>query len=160
MIATGGTFDKSYDEVHEVLGFSDGSIVRSLVDRVRLQSVTVVEMQLMDSLEMRSEHRRAIIQAIENSQSRCVVIVHGTSTLIDTAKALEEAFGNKRTIVLTGALRPFRYDPVEAAFNFGAAVNAARNSEGGVYVAIHGLLEPPGQIRKDADTAKFVYVSA
>jgi L-asparaginase len=155
VITTGGTFDKSYDVVNECFSFIEESSVPRLIEGAYLSDIEYAVVKLMDSWDMQAEHRSTIAAAIEKSPLSRIVVVHGTSTIIETANLFAERFGTEKTIVLTGALKPLRYDALEAACNFGAAICAARYFNPGVYVAMHGLVEPPHRLHKNSDTGRF-----
>jgi L-asparaginase len=159
VLITGGTFDKSYDVVAEKFSFAKGSALPELIDRALISDVETVAVMLIDSLDMRREHRGNIATAVEEAINDRVVIIHGTSLLLETAIYLQENFSEDKTIVLTGALKPARYDFVEAACNFGAAIAAARYMPPGVYVAMHGLVAKPQNLHKESDTGRFVLVA-
>jgi L-asparaginase len=88
IIATGGTFDKHYDELTGQLVFSQ-SVLPAVLARARLTQDVVFEPLLaLDSLEMQASHRQQIKQACSDSTEDRIVIVHGTDTLCDTAEML------------------------------------------------------------------------
>ena len=61
----------------------------------------------VDSLNMSHEDRAKIKrrETIEKCGYDRIVIVHGTSKMVDTAEELNQTFPDK-TIVITGALKP------------------------------------------------------
>src|SRR5262245_21281705 len=107
VITTGGTIDKSYDVVNENFSFVGESAVPGLVRGAYISNIQIQEVLKLDSWEMEKEHRMKIIAAIEKSPIQRIVVVHGTSTMIETGVLLAETFGTDKTIVLTGALKPF-----------------------------------------------------
>jgi len=86
-----------------------------------------------------------------------VVIVHGTDTMDKSAKALDAWLGRShdKRVVLTGAMVPFSIDPVEATANLALAVSAVRFLEPGVYIAMHGMVLPYDQIKKNRELGIF-----
>jgi L-asparaginase len=161
VILTGGTFDKVYDVVREQLVFQGGHVFSNIADAAYLTHLDVRPLMTVDSLDMDKAHRGEIVEAIESAPHARVIIVHGTSTILETARHLEDIFGrDEKTIVLTGSLKPARFEIVEAACNIGIALCAARYFPGGVYVALHGLVSPASSLRKDRDTGRFVLVDA
>jgi len=155
IIATGGTFDKKYHPVKEDMVFDEASIVEQIVEVSHITDAPVVRARLIDSLDMDDSHRAAMVNIIDEHKADRVLIVHGTSTIRETANYLAERFAHDKTIVLTGALIPVRYDPVEGAVNFGLAFGAARYLAPGVYVSLHGLAVAPDKITKQAATGFF-----
>lgn len=157
VITTGGTFDKTYDVVGERFQLSGESQVPFIAEQAYLADLEFRHLLKIDSLDMDSEDRAEIAKTVAESPRDRIVIVHGTSRMIDTGKFLSEQFQTTKTIVLTGALKPARYDGIEASSNFSAAICAARYRAPGVYIAMHGLVEPPALLRKDTDTGRFLF---
>lgn len=155
VLITGGTFDKSYHPVEETLDFSAGSLVPKLLEMAQVTDAPCEEVMMIDSLYMDDEKRTGLLAAIERHAADRVLVVHGTSTIRDTATYLSSHFSSDKTIVLTGALVPARYDAAEASFNFGLAFAAARYFSHGVYVAMHGLVVHAEEISKSGDTGQF-----
>ena len=154
VLATGGTFDKTYDEVEEKLGFEQ-SIVPDLINKLFLEEVSYHPVMMIDSADMLTSDQAVLLEAIQDAAQNRIVIVHGTSRILETCEFLRERVSSSSTVVLTGALIPFRYSSAEASANFGAAVAAARYFDPGVYVSMHGLVEPGCKMYKDPDTARF-----
>ena len=71
-----------------------------------------------------------------------------------TAALLGKA-GLGKTIVLTGAMIPYRIQGSDALFNFGAAFAAARFMPPGVWIAMNGRIFPWDSVRKDRDRGLF-----
>jgi L-asparaginase len=154
VLATGGTFDKGYNVVEEAMLFQD-SIVEDVLRTAMVEDYDCRVVMMKDSLEMIPSDRAAILKAVSDSGQTRVLIVHGTSTMLETAEYLSERLPSEFTVVLTGALKPYRYEATEAASNLGAAVCAARYFTPGVFVAMHGLVEIHARVIKDADTGRF-----
>ena len=88
---TGGTFDKSYDEISGKLDFKDTHIQEMLrLGRCRLP-VEVRTLMMLDSLEMTDADRQLILQNCSSAAEERIVITHGTDTMTDTARVLGEA---------------------------------------------------------------------
>src|SRR5919112_3065830 len=106
LIATGGTFDKHYNELTGVLGFAE-SHLPAVIGRARM--TIPVELQLLpllDSLDMQDADRQRVLAACQGAAEKAIVIVHGTDTMPQTAAVLGAANLGK-TIVLTGAMIPY-----------------------------------------------------
>jgi L-asparaginase len=126
IIATGGTFDKHYNELNGVLGFSD-SHLPAVIARCRMTAPVALEvLPLLDSLDM-----------MDVDRERSIVIVHGTDTMKETAGVLG-AVALGKTIVLTGAMIPYEIANSDALFNLGFATAASKTLPPGVYVAMNG----------------------
>src|SRR5471030_879169 len=81
ILATGGTFDKHYNELNGTLGFADSHLPAALT-RARLTvGVTLEQLPLMDSLDMVDADRARILAACQAASEKAIVIVHGTDTM-------------------------------------------------------------------------------
>jgi L-asparaginase len=83
-----------------------------------------------------------------------VVITHGTDTMEETARVLGEA-SIKKTIVLTGAMIPFKFGSSDGLFNLGSALAFAQSLPQGVYVAMNGRYFHWKSVRKNKATGEF-----
>ena len=155
IIATGGTFDKHYDEIKGVLGFSS-SHLPAIVARARITlPVEVEQLPLLDSLDMGDADRQRILTACSQAPEQHIVIVHGTDTMRETAEVLGQAQLPK-TIVLTGAMIPYAVANSDALFNLGFACGVAQTLQlGGVYVAMNGCIFPWDRVMKNREAGLF-----
>lgn len=154
IIATGGTFDKHYDELTGQLVFSQ-SVLPAVLARARLTLEVVFEpLFALDSLEMQASHRLKIKQACSDSTEDRIVIVHGTDTLCDTAEVLGASTLDK-TIVLVGAMIPYEVSNSDALFNLGFAMAAAQLCAPGVYVAMNGQFFSWDKVKKNREAGVF-----
>jgi len=137
VLATGGTFDKEYDEIRGRLYFRRTHVPEMLaLGRARLPARLRVLM-LKDSLDMTLADRRRILAACERDRARRIVITHGTDTMRETARFLGPRIADK-TIVLTGAMVPYTFGSSDGLFNLGCALAFAQTLPFGVYVAMNG----------------------
>lgn len=139
IIATGGTFDKHYNELNGVLGFAD-SHLPEVIKRARLTVPIELEVvSMLDSLDMQDADRQKVLAACQAAPDQAIVIVHGTDTMRETAQVLGAAPGTSdKTIVFTGAMIPYEIANSDALFNFGFACGVAQVLPPGVYVAMNG----------------------
>ena len=137
ILVTGGTFDKEYDEINGKLFFKDTHLRELLsLGRCRLD-VDIRTLMMIDSLEMTDSDRQLILSTCEKCSEEKVVITHGTDTMENTARYLGEAKIDK-TIVLTGAMIPFKFGSSDGLFNLGTALAFAQSLPYGVYIAMNG----------------------
>ena len=154
LIATGGTFDKHYNELTGVLGFAE-SHLPGVVQRARL--TIPVELQLLpllDSLDMQDADRQRVLEACQAATEKAIVIVHGTDTMPQTAAVLGAAALGK-TIVLTGAMIPYEIANSDALFNLGFACGVAQTLAPGVYVAMNGQVFTWNNVTKNRAAGVF-----
>lgn len=155
LLITGGTFDKHYDEIKGMLTFKD-SHLPDILKQVRITSPVEMEIvQLIDSLEMTDEHRRIILETCTRAAEERIVITHGTDRMPETARTLGQG-GLEKTIVLTGAMVPYKISGSDALFNLGSAFIAARLLPHGVYIAMNGRVFSWDNVRKDFESGVFV----
>lgn len=154
VIVTGGTFDKFYDELRGELTFRESNLPEILTQARVTVPVQVELNQLIDSLQMQDENRASVLAACVRAPESSIVVTHGTDTMTLTAAILGQA-GLDKTIVLTGAMIPFRIQGSDALFNFGAAFAAARFMPKGVWIAMNGRVFPWDSVRKNRDIGLF-----
>lgn len=157
LLVTGGTLDKIHDWAREALAFppeAGASHAPEILSEARCHSVRVQVLFLKDSLDFDQADRDAIAAAAAQAPEAHLVVTHGTSTMAETARALA-ARSLGKTIVLTGAMRPFSLGRSDAAFNLGAAILAAQLAPAGVYAAMNGRLFADHQIRKNLAEGRF-----
>jgi len=151
---TGGTFDKSYDEISGRLLFEDTHIHEMLqLGRCRLD-LAVRTLMMVDSLEMTDADRQLILENCRSAAEERIVVTHGTDTMTDTARVLGEA-GLAKTIVLTGAMVPYAFGSSDGLFNLGSALSFAQALPHGVYVAMNGRCLPWDDVEKNRELGIF-----
>ncbi|HEU4851806.1 MAG TPA: asparaginase domain-containing protein [Telluria sp.] len=154
IVATGGTFDKHYNELTGVLGFSE-SHLPAVIARTRMTvPVELDVLPLLDSLDMQDEDRARVLATCQRAQEKSIVIIHGTDTMRETAAVLGAANLGK-TIVLTGAMIPYEIANSDALFNLGVAVGVAQVLPAGVYVAMNGQVFPWDNVQKNRSAGVF-----
>ncbi len=120
VIASGGTFDKHYDEIAGKLGFGPGHLA-DVIKRARITvPTTLEELPFLDSLDMQDGDRQRILAACSKATEDGIIIIHGTDTMRETAEVLGTANLAKR-VILTGAMIPYEIANSDALFNFGFA---------------------------------------
>jgi len=118
---TGGTFDKEYDEINGKLFFKD-THMREMLDLGRAKiDVNIRTLMMIDSLEMTAEDRNLVVENCKHAKEEKIIITHGTDTMTETGKMLAEAKIEK-TIVLTGAMIPYKFGSSDGLFNLGSAL--------------------------------------
>lgn len=154
ILATGGTFDKHYDEINGKLGFGE-SHLPALLARCRLTvEVALEQLPLMDSLDMVDADRARILASCTAAPEPAIVIIHGTDTMPQTAAVLGPAQLGK-TIVLTGAMIPYEIANSDAMFNLGFASAVAQTLPAGVYVAMNGKIFAWDNVQKNKAAGVF-----
>jgi L-asparaginase len=156
LISTGGTIEKTYDEMTGELS-NRASVVPRMLRRLRLEQTQVNSVPLMhkDSLELTDADRERIrdavrLHAADLTNGDGVIILHGTDTLCQTGEYLLRELGTLDVpVILTGAMRPYEMKRSDALQNLTEAFLAAGVLAPGVYVVAHGrVLAFPGVVKE------------
>ena len=151
---TGGTFDKEYNELNGELFFKDSHLPEMLELGRSKVNVDIRTLMMIDSLVITKEDRELIARHCETSEENKIVITHGTDTMTDTAKILAEKIKNK-TLVLTGAMIPYKFGSSDGLFNLGSALAFVQTLPDGVYIAMNGKYFNWDNVRKNKQTGMF-----
>jgi L-asparaginase len=154
IFVTGGTFDKTYDEIRGVLSFEDTHLQEMLTLGRSRVDVTVRTLMMVDSLDMTDADRELIVRSCVQSAESRIVITHGTDTMVETARAVAAGVAGK-TIVLTGAMIPYAFGSSDGLFNLGSALSFAQVLPPGVYIAMNGQHFQWDRVRKNRETGWF-----
>jgi L-asparaginase len=155
-IQTGGTIDKDYPHTTKGWAFEFGEpatnrILQKLDPSFEYNVITSCQ---KDSLEMTDNDRQKLADIINHQIGSKFIITHGTDTMIETADFLSKQIKNK-LIVITGAMRPERFNNSDAATNLGCAIAIANIMKKGVFIAMHGIVKPYNEIHRNLETGKY-----
>jgi L-asparaginase len=154
IFVTGGTFDKTYNELTGELFFKDSHLPEMLeLGRSNLE-VEIRTLMMIDSLGMTDDDRQIILQHCRNAPESRIVITHGTDTMVETAGVLAGGIADK-TVILTGAMIPYKFGSSDGLFNLGSALAFAQTLPPGVYVAMNGRYFAWNRVRKNRKTGMF-----
>jgi L-asparaginase len=160
LISTGGTIEKTYDELSGVLA-NQVSVLDVMLASLELRGVEIQRVSLMnkDSLDMTADDHTLIADTAGRmaKQNAGVVVVHGTDRLAQSGDRVVELVGTPPSpIVFTGAMRPYELRSTDALQNLTEALLAVQILAPGVYVAMHNqVLQFPG-VKKDRAAGTFV----
>lgn len=148
LLITGGTFDKEYNELTGELFFKKTHVPEMLtLARARIP-IRVQTLMMKDSLAMVASDRERIGAACAKARERAIVITHGTDTMERTARFLGP-MALAKTIILTGAMVPYKFGSSDGLFNLGSALSYAQVLPAGVYVAMNGQFFTWDNVRKN-----------
>lgn len=151
---TGGTFDKEYNELNGSLYFKETHLHEMLqLGRSKLD-LSITTLMMKDSLEFTEEDRKQIAEACLKTNADKIFITHGTDTMTITASYLAENCSNK-TIVLTGAMVPYKFGSSDGLFNLGSALAFVQILPKGVYIAMNGKIFEANKVQKNKDKGEF-----
>ena len=153
IITTGGTIDKIYFDDKSDYQVGEPQISQILHAMHVAFDFEVTALMRKDSLHIGDAERQLIRAAAAASDTRHILITHGTDSMVETAEVLSDIEG--KTVVLTGALNPARFRDSDAIFNIGCAVGAVQSLPPGIYIAMNGKVWDPKQVRKNARENRF-----
>ena len=154
IFVTGGTFDKEYNELNGELFFKDTHLHEMLrLGRSKLE-LEISTLMMIDSLDMLEEDREQIARACMKASEERILVTHGTDTMQVTAAMLAEKISHK-TIVITGAMIPYKFGSSDGLFNLGAALAFVQSLPHGVYVAMNGKIFKGDNVMKNKATGEF-----
>jgi len=154
VLVTGGTFDKEYNELNGSLYFKDTHLPEMLrLGRCRVD-MDMRTLMMIDSTEMDSSDRKIILENCAKCDSKHLVITHGTDTMEETATLLGKKITNK-TVVLTGAMVPYKFGSSDGLFNLGSALAFVQTLPPGVYITMNGRYFTWDNVRKNKQLGEF-----
>ena len=158
ILNSGGTFNKRYNLLNGELevpfdNYAIEKILSSFNAEYNLAGVVY-----KDSLEMDVHDRKMLASIIMESTDDTFIVVHGTDTISLTAEFLDEVFDDRK-IILTGSMKPFEIDTIEATLNLGIALGFSKSVvDNGVYICMSGFVKPWNSIVKNRKSGKFEIV--
>ena len=154
IFATGGTFDKEYDEINGELFFKETHLDELLsLGRSQL-NVKIETLMMVDSLKMSKSEKNYIVEKCKEEKTDRIIITHGTDTMVDTAKLIAKHIQEK-TIILTGAMIPIKFGSSDGLFNLGSALSFIQVIEPGVYITMNGRYFKWDNVRKNNQLGVF-----
>jgi len=151
---TGGTFDKEYNELNGELYFKSTHLPEMLALRRSRAKVDLTTLMMIDSLDMTPFDREKIAKKCQKTAENQIIITHGTDTMVETARVLAEEIKDK-TIVLTGAMVPYKFGSSDGLFNLGSALAFVQTLPLGVYIAMNGRYFQWNNVRKNKKIGEF-----
>lgn len=153
IFTTGGTFDKIYFDANSEFHIGD-PIAAALFEEANVSFDYDIESLLKkDSLDMNSNDRELIRNAVAGADNDRILITHGTDSMVETAQALLGI--SDKTIVLFGAMQPARMRYSDAMFNLGFASAAVQLLPRGIHLAMNGQVFDPRQVAKNRSQNRF-----
>lgn len=148
ILVTGGTFDKEYNELTGELFFKDTHLQEMLLLGRNLAPVRAHTLMMIDSLQLTDADRQVIVNYCLAATEKQIIVTHGTDTMVETAIKLSEQITGK-TIVLTGAMIPYKFGSSDGLFNLGSALAFVQTLPAGVYIAMNGCYFKAKNVRKN-----------
>ncbi len=154
IFVTGGTFDKEYNELNGTLYFKDTHLNEMLNLGRSKAPVDVRTLMMIDSVELTDADRELIALNCSRSSENKIIVTHGTDTMVETAKVIASKQLDK-TIVLTGAMIPYKFGSSDGLFNLGSAIAFVQTLPAGVYISMNGRIFNWDNCRKNKIIGEF-----
>lgn len=169
LMTTGGTIEKSYDELYGTFDNREGFIKQTLVSKLRLPHTDLMTQYLMnkDSLEMTDEDRQvmadAVLQRCQSGDCQGIVLLHGTDTMDQSARFVQSYLQSHAAplaipVVFTGAMSPYGLEQSDAFQNVVEAIMAVKLLQPGVYLSFHNQIFPAHQVQKNRQLKTFTWI--
>jgi len=164
-VQMGGTIDKDYPATSNGYAFEIGESATKQL----LQTIAHVPLNIKaehydcckkDSTDITRQDLNLLSKLIGRIASRRIIITHGSDTILSTAAFLAKSsvLANEKVIILTAAMRPYKFTNSDAAFNIGTAVGAVSCLNPGVYIAMSGCIFSHDRCVRDARSGAFLAV--
>ena len=158
VLNTGGTFNKVYNKKTGKLDVPFNNNAIEMITKSFDAKYDMAGVMYKDSLDMDMNDRKILANIIMESKDSKFLVVHGTDTMDITAEFLSAVFDD-RVIVLTGAMKPFEIDNIEASVNFGMAYGFLQGCDkNGVYICMSGHVKEWEDLKKNKQLGKFEVV--
>ncbi|MFT6387103.1 MAG: L-asparaginase [Cellvibrionaceae bacterium] len=159
IFTTGGTFDKIYFDANSEFSIGEPQVKPILKEANLSLDYHIESLLKKDSLDIGDVDRQLIVDKIVSSDSRQIIITHGTDGMAATAQAIAKASIETKTIVLVGAMQPARMRYSDAPFNLGFAVASALLLPAGIYISMNGHVFTHDNVTKNLAQARFESLS-
>jgi len=139
IISTGGTIDSSIDYDPTKKSVFNGTNIPEILKQARLNyKIELEPIMQKDGADITDDDRNIIYERCRDSNEECIVITHGTDTMVDTARYLGKKEIENKTIVLVGSFIPLSQEYSDAFFNLGYALASSSLLPQGIWVAMGG----------------------
>ena len=101
--------------------------------------------------------RKCIAAACSVTNSKKIIVTHGTDTMLETAAYLSKQLKRSdKKVIITGAQKPETFKNSDADFNIGLAFGAAQCvASPGIYIAMNGCVLPWESVSRNEKTGQF-----
>ena len=148
IFATGGTFDREFNELNGELYFKETNLFKLLELGRSQMDVKIETLMMIDSLKMTDTERLYILDKCKKEKTNRIIITHGTDTMVETAKIIAQEIKNK-IIIFTGAMIPIKFGSSDGLFNLGSALSFVQVLNPGVYITMNGQYFYWDNVRKN-----------
>ncbi len=162
LIKMGGTIefrDPAYEKINDLmkLDVSINSYLKNLVKPHFTFEVKVVCEK--DSREITEQDLNNLWTEIKACKEENILITHGTFTMKNTAKFLENLLEKEKVnkkIIITGAMVPIvGFSISDAGFNLGYSLGSFTGLKEGVYLCMNGGIFKADEVEKNTELLRF-----
>lgn len=109
---------------------------------------------------MTEKDRQKVLETIEKSRHKKIIVLHGTYTMPETARFIKSSINRKdQTIILTGSMIPIKdFAFSDAPFNMGFALANLNSLKPGVYACMNGNVFSPEEVKKIVEEGRFASI--
>jgi L-asparaginase len=160
-IMTGGTIDSYWDRSKDTVTPHKESIIPQYIKTLEIyENLEFTEICMKDSRHLTTKDLRAIVETVEKSPHKRIIITHGTYTMPDTARMLKAKLKRRdQVIIFTGSLVPLTgFAPSDAPFHLGFAIAKSQDLKPGIYVCMNGRVLQPDEVFKYLYDARFLSI--
>ena len=156
----GGTIefiDQAYDKINKEMMKLDSSVDSYLENVIKPHfEFKIKGVCDKDSRDISSEDRKSLLKEIQETESENILITHGTFTMVETAKYLDENYKGNKKIILTGSMVPVvGFSSSDGLFNLGYSIASFKSIAAGVYIAMNGGLFKYNEVEKNTELLRF-----
>ena len=150
-IITGGTIDSFYEGTKDTVIPNEKSIIPRFVKSLKLYDpIEFTEVCMKDSRDLVKTDLKNILNVVEKSPHKKIIITHGTYTMSDTARFLKANLKRKdQTIIITGSMIPLSgFSPSDGPFSIGYSIAKVQDLEPGIYICMNGRVFSSEEVMK------------
>lgn len=158
LLITGGTIDSHYEGSLDTVKPAEKSVIPGYVKGLKLYfDVEFTEVCMKDSRDLSREDMDQILNTIENSKHKKILITHGTYTMPDTGRFLSAKLKRKdQVIILTGSMIPMHgFTNSDGPFNLGFSMAMLQKLDSGIYVCMNGRVFGYEEVAKNIAEGRF-----
>ena len=160
IVKTGGTIeflDPAYEDMNKVLLKLDTTVDSYLSHLIKPHFTYSTESVFSkDSRDITEEDREKLVNSINSSPHKNILITHGTFTMRESAEYIEKHLVRDKKVILTGAMIPITgFASSDAGFNLGFAIGSFDSLDVGVYLSMNGGVFKPTEVTKNSDIFRF-----
>ena len=160
ILKMGGTIefiDQAYDKINKEMMKLDSSVDSYLENVIKPHfEFKIKSICDKDSRDITAEDRENLLKEINKTESENILITHGTFTMVETAKYLDENYQGDKKIILTGSMVPVvGFSTTDGPFNLGYSIASFKSIKAGVYIAMNGGLFKYNEVEKNTKLLRF-----